>query len=58
MPPPQAIPMDVDTSALGIEDQLFMLNELERLKRENEEMQIFIERLEREKDLFKGKAGN
>lgn len=47
----------MDTSALGIDDQLFMIGELERLKRENEDMLLVIDRLEREKELFRNKAG-
>jgi len=47
----------MDHGALDIEDQLFMMSELEKIKKENEEFQLYIERIDRERETIRAQSG-
>jgi archaellum component FlaC len=58
-PPAPVVEREIGTAgSLELDDQLFLINEIERLKREHEELQLTVEKLEREKEHFKSKAEN
>lgn len=45
-------------TALDVDDQLFMITELEKLKKENEDMQEYIDKMECNRQSYKEQTGN